>query len=104
MYANMNQNFNPHKTQNIWDRTWKDKRGRVVIWQTPNIWLGSWAGLTVLSLLLNRGLLADVFSHLGSAALIVWSLLEITRGVNYFRRALGLLILFFEVATIMKSL
>jgi hypothetical protein len=38
----------------------------------------------------------------GAAALIIWSLLEIFRGVNYFRRVLGLVVLLVTVASIFK--
>lgn len=93
----------PHRQRNLWDRTFKDERGRFVIWQTPNAFLIAWAVLTIVSLL-TSGRLADVFSWIGSAALIAWSLLEIFKGMNYFRRALGLLVLIFALASLIKSL
>jgi hypothetical protein len=89
--------------RSLWDRTWKDDQGHVVIWQMPNVPLIAWAALTVLSLMVS-GRTADVFSWLGSAALITWSLLEIFKGSNYFRRALGLLVLVFSVASLIKSI
>lgn len=90
-------------SRSLWSKTWKNRQGQVVIWQTPNLPLIAWAGLTVFSLLVN-GRLADILSWLGSAALITWSLLEIFRGVNYFRRALGLFILFLAIMSLLKSL
>ncbi len=93
----------PEQSSSLWDRTWKDRRGRIVIWQTPNLSLIAWAVLTVLSLLVSSRL-ADVLSWLGSAALITWSLLEIFRGANYFRRALGLLVLVMAIASLIKSI
>lgn len=89
--------------QKLWDKTWKDRRGRVVIWQTPNAWLIAWAGLTTLSLTFG-GRLADIMSWSGSGALIIWSLLEILKGTNYFRRVLGLLVLAFAVASLLNNL
>ncbi len=91
------------RQQDIWDRTWKDKNGHIVIWQTPNAWLIGWAVLTVLSLLVN-GRTADIFSVIGSVSLIAWASLEVFKGVDYFRRALGLVVLIFSIASLIKSL
>jgi hypothetical protein len=92
-----------HSRRSWWDRIWKDDSGRIVIWQFPNPFLIAWAVLTVLSLFFN-GHLADIFSWLGSAALIIWSLLELTKGVNYFRRVLGLVVLIAAVMSLIKNL
>ncbi len=89
--------------QGLWDRIWKDPDGKVVIWEMPNLPLIVWAVFTGLSVILSKGTLADVCSWIGSAALIIWSLLEIFRGVNYFRRALGLLVLIFAIASLIKN-
>ena len=97
------QGSNHDTRRTIWDKTWKDRRGKVVMWQTPNAWLISWAGFTVVSLFLN-GHTADVFSWAASAALVIWSLLEIFRGINYYRRLLGIAVLAYAVASLLKSL
>ncbi len=89
--------------RSLWSKTWKTPQDRIVIWQTPNLPLIAWAGLTILSLMVN-GRLADILSWFGSAALIIWSLLEIFKGVNYFRRALGLLVLTLAIISLIKSL
>lgn len=87
--------------EEIWDRFWRDDKGRIVIWQTPNIYLIAWAVLTVVSLFFN-GTIATVFSWLGNIALLTWSILEITKGVNYFRRLLGLLVLVFVIMSVIS--
>jgi hypothetical protein len=69
----------------------------------PNLWLIAWAVLTFISLLIN-GKPADVVGWAASVALIVWALLEIFKGVNYFRRALGVLVLIFSIMTLIKSI
>ncbi len=99
----MTQEHTKHRTvhQNLWDKTWKDDRGQVVIWQNPSPSLIGWAVLTVLSLLVN-GTVADVFSWLATISLAVWSLLEIFGGANYFRRSLGIVVLAFSVASIVN--
>jgi len=83
----------------IWNKIWRDRHGKIVIWQTPNIPLIGWLVFTVISLLIS-GTGADVTQYIGIAFLAVWSLLELVLGVNYFRRALGLLVLISTVATI----
>lgn len=90
-------------SRSLWDRTWKDKNGRVVLWQTPNKWLIGWALLTTVSLFFN-GTTADVISSIASISLIVWSLLEIFRGINYYRRFLGAVVLLYALAAILKSI
>ena len=89
--------------KDIWDKFWRDEEGRVVIWQMPNAWLIAWAAFTTASLLFTS-LLADILSWLGSGALIIWALFEVFRGVNYFRRILGLLVLLYAAATLIKSI
>ena len=70
-------------------RLFRDKAGRVVLIQWPNLPLIGWAGFSLLSRFTQWKQLAWI----GTAFLLVWSLLEIFLGVNYFRRALGLAVL-----------
>lgn len=101
-YAAFHQPVRPrYHHRSLWDKIWKDKHGRVVIWQTPNPLLLGWVVLTTVSLFFT-GRIADALSSLGSVSLIVWSLLEIFRGINYFRRALGLLVILFSIAALIK--
>lgn len=99
----MEHHRNNYDLHEIWDKTWRDRRGNVVIWQMPNAYLIAWAVLTVISLIFS-GRVSDLISWMASAALIIWSLLEIFKGMNYFRRALGLLVLIYAVASLIKSL
>jgi hypothetical protein len=87
---------------NVWDKIWKDKHGDVVIWQTPNAFLIGWAVLTVLCLF-TSGKLSDYFGWAGDISLVIWSLLEIFKGVNYFRRILGVIVLAFAIASFIKT-
>jgi len=86
----------------LWDKFWKDADGHYVIWQRPNIWLIGWVVLTVISLFFT-GRMADILSGIGSAALIVWALLEVFKGDSYFRRLLGIVVLIFAVMALVKS-
>lgn len=99
----MQQDQGQDKRRTIWDKTWKDRQGRVALWQTPNAWLISWAGFTTASLFFS-GHIADVFSWIADTALIIWALLEIFRGLNYYRRVLGVAVLLFSIASLLKAL
>lgn len=87
----------------LWDKIWRDQQGKVVVFQWPNAWLIGWAVLAVASLM-TSGHLADILSWASHLSLIVWSVLELLKGVNYFRRALGLLVLVFAIASLINNL
>jgi hypothetical protein len=84
------------------NRIWRDNEGRVVLWQTPNIWILIWMFARLIGFLIGHGKLASAIHWVGSAALIVWALLEIFQGASYFRRALGVGVLLVTVASIFK--
>ena len=84
------------------NRIWRDSDGKVVLWQMPNIWLVVWLVADVASFLLGHGKLESALHWIGSGALIIWALLEIFQGVNYFRRALGAIVLLATLASIFK--
>lgn len=72
------------------DRCFKDSDGRVVIGQTPNAPIIVWLVSRFLVWPLSGGA-EQVFRYLAFGALFTWGWLELSSGVNYFRRALGLL-------------
>jgi hypothetical protein len=88
--------------RSLWDKLWLDWQGNVVIYQRPNVWIIAWAVLDIVAIFAPSKHTASIAWSLGSAALIIWALLEIARGVNYFRRALGLLVLLMAVGSIFK--
>lgn len=76
----------------LWDKFWKDKEGNVVVYQHPNVFLIGWLVLALASLFTSSKL-ADILWQLSLAVLAIWALLEIFKGVNYFRRSLGAFVL-----------
>jgi len=76
-----------HK-QSLWDKIWKDKKGHVVIWQWPNVWLWGWLVCTGLSLFVSQSV-SNWLWYPGLVFLAIWSGLEMYSGVNYFRRFCG---------------
>lgn len=74
-------------------RIWHDREGRLVIYQRPNVWLIAWAVMDVASIFAPYKKISGITWLLGAVALTVWALLELFKGVNYFRRILGLVVL-----------
>ena len=71
-----------------------DKKGRVVLFQIPNIPIIAW----FLFLLLSKVLSGDLRLWAGlisTFSLLIWALLELGWGVSYFRRALGLVVVLY---------
>ncbi len=74
-----------------------DKNDRIVIMQLPNALLSIWIGSTLLSKLIDSGILHNGFTYLGTVSIFAWAYLEVTSGESPFRRALGGFILLFSV-------
>ncbi|HET9098170.1 MAG TPA: hypothetical protein VFN51_00980 [Candidatus Saccharimonadales bacterium] len=89
----------------LWDKFWRDDKGRIVIWQTPNLPLIGWAVFTIASLIFNSGSAAStILTWLAVVALLYWAYLEIFKGVNYFRRLLGVIVLILNIISIINLL
>jgi len=72
---------------------WEDRQGNFVVWQRPNKFLWIWLVTMVAGWVLPYGNISRIVGWISLIALVAWALLEATRGVNYFRRTLGILIL-----------
>ena len=99
----MQQRDAVYDDRDLWDKIWRNEDGDIVIWQWPNAWLIGWAVVTLISLVVT-GKVSDVFFWIGVGLLLVWSALEILKGVNYFRRALGVVVLLMEIMMIINVL
>lgn len=67
----------------------RDKNNEIVWWQFPNPPLIGWFIFLVLAQVVAPGSIRTGFIQLSTGFLFVWSYLEITQGVTYFRRLLG---------------
>lgn len=76
-----------------------NKEGKLVIIQWPNLSLFLWFITMIISNLLKEGEIKSIVSWISLVSIIIWSILEIIFGVNYFRRCLGLLILAMIIVT-----
>ena len=79
------------KESTLFDLTFRDSEGKIVIAQKPNLPL--LVGLAAISLKvwLPSDQIQTVFTLIGYGALFTWAWQELFDGVNYFRRALGLI-------------
>jgi hypothetical protein len=80
-----------------------DKRGNLVLWQKPNLPLLGWLVFMILSKLLDDGSLKTGIQYIAQAFLVIWAVLEITKGSSYFRRLLGVIILAWIIASHLLS-
>ncbi|WP_133139840.1 hypothetical protein [Legionella genomosp. 1] len=79
----------------------RDKQNRIVIFQFPNLPLILWFVFAVLDYLWssNQPGVHHLLGMLRFGFIFTWAWLEITSGVNYFRRTLGVLVLIIVVAS-----
>jgi hypothetical protein len=76
------------------------RTGRITIAQWPNIWLSVFlVASIVMRIVRPAGTAETVLQWLVRVALMLWALDEVLRGVNPFRRLLGLAVL---VATVVE--
>jgi hypothetical protein len=76
----------------------KDKDGNIVLLQSPNLPIITY----IVSLILSKvtaGSLQQFFEVIGFGSLFVFAWLELFEGVNYFRKALGLVVMLFLIAS-----
>lgn len=78
------------KRRTFVDKCFKDRDGRVLIGQLPNLPLIVCIVAAVLSWPLSDGA-GQAFHLISFGALFTWGWLELFAGENYFRRSLGLL-------------
>ena len=75
------------------EKIFKTKGGKIVIWQFPNIPIIVWGVSLVITKIFNEGTIHTLASTISFGAIFTWAYLEIFQGVNYFRRALGIVVL-----------
>lgn len=83
----------------MWGEFFKDRHGKVVLWQNPNLPLWAWLIATLLTHILPYGQLNFAASLVAFGSLFTWSYLEITSGVNNFRRSVGVIILLWLIVS-----
>ncbi len=77
----------------LFDKTFRDSSGEIVIAQPPNPPLILWVAASLLKLGFKSGPVSVGLDYLAFGALFTWAWQELFEGVNYFRRALGFIVL-----------
>lgn len=75
------------------DKIFRDRDGKVVLAQMPNLPLIVWIVASLLRLIFTTGKVNIGLEAIAFGSLFTWAWEELFQGVNYFRRALGLLVL-----------
>lgn len=81
------------KETTLFDRTFRDSEGKIVIAQMPNLPLLVGLAATLLQFILPSGKIHTGAELVAFGAFFTWAWQELFEGVNYFRRALGLIVL-----------
>ncbi len=84
---------------NLFNKIFRDSNGEIVLAQTPNLPLIVWIVATLLKLVLTSGKISIGLEALAFGCLFTWAWEELFQGVNYFRRALGLTVLIWAIAS-----
>lgn len=71
----------------------RDKDGKIVIAQFPNLSLIAWALSTFLSRIVIESHIANIFRLIAVVSLLIWSLQELLQGSAIIRRALGAVVI-----------
>ena len=83
---------------NLFDKTFRDSEGNIVLGQMPNLPILVWFTATLLNLIPTSGSIHVVLETIAFGSLFTWAWQELFEGVNYFRRALGLAVLIGAIA------
>lgn len=83
----------------LFNRTFRDGDGNIVIGQMPNLPILVWLAATSLEFLAPKGNILIALDAVAFGSLFTWAWLELFQGVNYFRRSLGLLVLLGAIAS-----
>ncbi len=82
----------------LFNSTFRDSAGNIVLAQKPNLPLLVWIGATLLKLLFTSGNIYLGLDAIAFGSLFTWAWQELFEGVNYFRRTLGLIVLIGVIA------
>lgn len=81
------------------DRSFRDSEGKLVLAQMPNLPILVWVAASSLQLILTSGKIYTGLDLVAFGSLFTWAWLELFQGVNYFRRALGFIVLLGAIAS-----
>jgi hypothetical protein len=77
----------------LFDKIFRDSDGNIVLAQMPNLPIIVWITASLLKLVFTTGVGNTGLDAVAFGSLFTWAWLELFQGVNYFRRAVGLVVL-----------
>ena len=77
----------------LFNKVFRDSEGKIVLAQMPNLPFIVWIVASLSKLLFTTGRISIGLEAIAFGALFTWGWEELFQGVNYFRRALGLIVL-----------
>ena len=77
----------------FFNQLFRDDEGKIVLAQMPNLPVIVWIVASLSKLLFTTGRISIGLEAIAFGALFTWGWEELFQGVNYFRRALGLIVL-----------
>lgn len=77
----------------LFDQVFRDSTGQMVLAQTPNLPLIVWGVASLFKIIFTTGKINMGLDLVAYGCLFTWAWQELFQGVNYFRRALGLLVI-----------
>lgn len=86
----------------MWWKFWRDTEDKVVVFQWPNAWLIIWVVCEFIAIISPSRSIYGVAWWIGTASLVIWAVLEILKGVNYFRRSLGFMVGVLVLISVLK--
>ena len=97
MYAERSSKLEIMETT-LFDRTFRDSEGKIVLAQPPNPPILVWGAVSLLQLIWTNGKIYAGLDLIAFGCLFTWAWREVFQGVNYFRRAIGLGVLIGAIA------
>jgi hypothetical protein len=87
------------KNQTFVDKCFKNRHGKLALTARPNAPIIIWAIAALSARLITHGNIHSALGIIAFVLIVIWALLEILQGVNYFRRVLGAVVLAFTIYT-----
>jgi hypothetical protein len=87
--------------RNITDKLFKDRNGKFIIYQKPNLPLIAWFFCYALANLVNNNNLSLKLTELATLFIALWAYLELNYGVTLFRKIIGVIVFSIVVINIL---
>lgn len=77
----------------FFNQVFRDDEGKIVLGQPPNLPIIVWITATLLKMIFATGRINTGLEVIAFGTLFTWAWEELFQGVNYFRRALGFIVI-----------